>query len=140
MGNLLSANVDARPAGAEVEDPSISVATSSQDDDAEDAEYYTGLVLSALPVVRRASCSLSRNYGPRDKRTDYLKDVESSAVLLEGYLGRIKGSADGFSEIEDKIIELACCLEGIFDALRIASDHDDIVSGDDTTNSIFYKS
>jgi len=83
MGNLLSANVDARPAGAEVEDPSISVATSSPDDDAEDAEYYAGLVLSALPVVRRASCSLCRKYGPRDKRTDYLKDVESSTILLD---------------------------------------------------------
>jgi len=42
------------------------------------------------------------------------------------------------STIQD--IKLACYLEGIFDALRIASDHDDIMSGDNTTNSIFYKS
>jgi hypothetical protein len=139
MGNALSANVDARPAGAEVEDPSIAVATSSPDDDAENIEYYASLILSALPVVRRASYSLSCNYGPRDKRTDYLNNVQSSAILLEDYLGKIKCGANGISEVEDNITELACCLEEIFSALRIASDHDDVVSSDDPTNSILYQ-
>ncbi|SPO05329.1 uncharacterized protein DNG_08016 [Cephalotrichum gorgonifer] len=79
---------------------------------------YGDLVLSALPVLYQVCEDLSPTFELRDKRSDYLKNIQSSALVLKGQFDNIK-SADDFERFEGQINRLASCLEKIFDALQV---------------------
>ena len=103
------------------------------DPDGSENVEYRDLVLSALPVLRRVSDGLSRKFGLRDRRSDFLNNIQSSAFELEGHLDKIKRT-DDIQRFEDQISQLAYYLEEIFGALQIAGepDQEDVSDGCET--------
>lgn len=84
---------------------------------------YGVLVLSALPALRQLSMGLFQHFGDKDKRSDCFKGIQTSAALLENYLGRIK-KENNFQKYDETIIQLADCLEELFKSLQVTDPSD----------------
>src|ERR1700743_875340 len=100
MGKVLSVNAGTEAGGSFGVSASGTRSSGQQNEadrgspDSSENVEYRDLVLCALPVLRRASDGLSRNYGLRDKRSGYLNNIQSSALLLEDHLHKIESVDD----------------------------------------------